>query len=103
MLTEELPKPIRFEWDEGNKTKSFLKHAITNDEAEEVFVNLNFVQKDEKHSNIEERFNILGVSHDGKIIFSVFTARGGKVRIISSRPASQKERNAYEKTAKKNT
>jgi hypothetical protein len=132
----DLPKPLNFEWDKGNKEKSLLKHGITNGEAEEVFLNFNLICADPKHSDIEERFNILGKSDNGKLILSCYTMRNNKskhlptgyftpqedykshsspqqvarysgkvldkIRIISSRPASRKERMTYEKTFKKN-
>lgn len=103
MLKLELKKPLEFEWDAGNKTKSFTKHGITNQEAEEIFGNFNIILSDDKHSSIENRFIILGKSDRGKIIFSSFTARNFKIRIISSRLASQKERNTYEKEFKENS
>ncbi len=103
MLFLELPEPLEFEWDSGNITKSFIKHGITNQEAEQAFVNLNLIQLDPKHSGIEQRFNIIGTSNFGKIIFSAFVIRRNKIRIISSRITSQKERLAYEKTFKENT
>lgn len=98
MQNLELPQPLQFEWDSGNQNKNLRKHGVTNDEAEEVFINLNLIWADIKHSGIEQRFNILGKSNNGKLIFSCYTLRDNKIRIISSRPASRKERNAYEKT-----
>jgi uncharacterized DUF497 family protein len=98
----DLPQPLNFEWDKGNKEKSLLKHGITNGEAEEIFLNFNLIWADPKHSDIEERFNILGKSDNGKLILSCYTMRNNKIRIISSRPASRKERITHEKTFKKN-
>lgn len=91
-----------FEWDIGNQNKSLRKHGITNSEAEEAFVNFNLIWPDEKHSGIEERFNILGQSNNSKLILSCYTVRKFKIRIISSRLGSRKERRAYEKAFKEN-
>ncbi len=98
----EIKNPIEFDWDSGNKNKSLLKHGITNNEAEEVFVNFNLIWPDEKHSDIEDRLNILGESDNRKLIISCYTVRNFKIRIISSRLASRKERISYEKAFKEN-
>lgn len=42
----DLPQPLNFEWDKGNKEKSLLKHGITNGEAEETFLNFNLIWTD---------------------------------------------------------
>ena len=52
---------------------------------------------DEKHSRAESRYKLLGKNNAGKILFIAFTIRGQKIRIISARSASQKERNTYGK------
>ena len=102
MVKLELRQPIEFEWDKGNQAKSFVKHRITNPEAEEVFLNFNIILEDLGHSGKEQRFIILGKCDNGKMIFSCFTVRANKVRIISSRLANKKERDLYEKAFKKN-
>jgi hypothetical protein len=101
MIVLELKQPIVFEWDKGNQAKSFAKHNITNPEAEEVFLNFNIILEDFQHSSIEQRFIILGKCDNGKMVFSSFTVRVNKVRIISSRLANKKERNLYEEAFKK--
>ena len=98
----ELPHPITFEWDAGNLTKSLTKHDVTNQEAEEIFFNFNIIFSDSKHSKKEERLLILGRSDNGKFVISSFTVRDSKLRIITSRAASKKERYIYEKTLKEN-
>lgn len=92
-----IPEPIQFEWDKGNIDKSFKKHGITNEEAEEVFVcSLTVLLEDEKHSGIEKRYLLLGKSEEGKLLSVIFTIRGRKVRVVSARPVSRKERRLYE-------
>lgn len=92
-------KLLEFEWDEGNIDKSYEKHGITTKEAEEIFLDRNLkVQKDIKHSQKEARFIAFGETSEGKILFTVFTMRDKKIRIISARRANKKERRRYEKT-----
>ena len=97
-----MPKPIVFEWDDGNKTKSFLKHNILQAEAEQAFFKRHFLKKDEAHSGFEDRFHIMGATNNGKILFISFTIRGNKIRIISARSADKYERKFYEKEVKEN-
>lgn len=92
-----LPKPVEFEWDKGNIGKNFKKHGITDKESEEVFKNAPvFVSLDKKHSTKEEvRYHALGQTNESKILFISFTVRENRIRIISARQASRKEREKY--------
>lgn len=93
MHKELLKMVLGFEWDEGNKTKNLDKHAITIEEAEQIFTNDSLALfPDEKHSSIEQRFGALGVTNNGRELSSVFTVRAFKIRVISIRPMSKKER-----------
>jgi uncharacterized DUF497 family protein len=90
-----------FDWDQGNARKN-EKHGVSQAEVEEVFSNRPlFVTRDEQHSQREERFLALGVSHAGRLLHVAFTMRGDekKVRPISARPMSRRERVIYEKAS----
>jgi len=87
-----------FDWDLGNVEKNLRKHAVSCMEVEEVFQRKNYVFLDERHSTeLEKRYVLFGETSKGRDLFVVFTMRGVKVRIISARPMSRKERNWYEK------
>lgn len=98
-----LELPLEFEWDNGNEDKNLVKHGITNEEAEQTFFNFNVALVDEAHSQKEERYQLIGESLSGKILFIVFTERSDKVRIISVRTANHKERKIYEKAKENST
>lgn len=92
-----------FEWDEENKDKNLHKHNVTIKETEEVFFNSpQSTFRDKKHSVVEQRYVIVGKSNAGRLLIVFFTIRSGKIRIISARDQSRKERKKYEK-AKNNT
>ncbi|MEK7617754.1 MAG: BrnT family toxin [Patescibacteria group bacterium] len=96
-----LPETLAFEWDGGNNEKNFLKHGLSNKECEDVFgVNEFLLLKDQAHSTIEDRYLVIGPNKLNKILVLAITLRGTRVRIISGRPASKKERIFYEKTFK---
>ncbi len=94
-----IPEPIQFEWDKGNINKNLKKHRVTNEEAEEIFVNNPLISKDPKHSTKrEKRYQSTGLTNKGKTLFISFTLRNNKIRIISARLASRKERKVYEQS-----
>ena len=87
-----------FQWDKGNSLKSWLKHRVTEGEAEQIFFNEPLLLvSDEKHSQEESRFRALGRTDGERYLFIVFTVRKDLVRIISARDMNKKEREAYEK------
>ena len=97
MIDPEIPEPIEFEWDRYNRTKVRLRHNIAPREAEQPFFNDHLIIFDEKHSVKEKRYQLIGETNDRRILFIVFTIRGQKIRVISARSASQKERINYGK------
>lgn len=93
----EFNKFTGFEWDTGNINKSFQKHGITPNEAEQVFLDNDILfLEDIKHSQKEDRFEAIGKIIKGDILFLAFTVRKDKIRIISARKANKKERRRYE-------
>jgi uncharacterized DUF497 family protein len=93
-----------FEWDEGNIDKNYIKHNVQWFECEQVFFDEHFyVGRDVKHSQKEERWLGLGKTYEGRKLCIIFTIRNKKIRIVSARDMSKKERKQYEKEIKKNT
>ena len=87
-----------FQWDQGNSLKSWLKHRVTEGEAEQAFFNEPLLLSvDEKHSQQENRFNALGYTNEGRCLFIVFALRDKLIRVISVRDMNKKERVVYEK------
>jgi hypothetical protein len=93
-------KAKEFEWDSFNTDKIRIKHHIEPFECEEVFFNSPFISFDDKHSAVEQRFFALGMTGIGKGLFIVFTVRNARLRIISARPMSRKERKIYHEKIK---
>ncbi len=88
-----------FEWDEAN-ISHIAKHNVIPDEAEEVFSDVDNVQDENiGHSTVEKRFLIIGKSQEGRLLYQIFTRRGDKIRVISSRDINKKEVALYEKEA----
>lgn len=92
------PGPISFDWDESNIEKNWKKHKVHYREAEEVFSNRQLkLFEDIKHSQKENRLIALGSTNQNRLLYIIFTMRNQKIRIISARDQSKKERRLYEK------
>jgi hypothetical protein len=95
-----LPDPVLFQWDEGNKDKSLIKHNVQNTEIEETFYDeKKKIFKDVVHSAQEKRYRVIGRTKTERLLFIVFTIRDQYVRVISGRDVNKKEVYLYEKTA----
>ena len=88
---------VAFEWDEGNAEKNWARHRTTVAECEQVFFNRPLVVADNAgHSHGETRFLVLGQSDGGRRLFIAATIRQDRIRVISARDMSRRERKAYE-------
>jgi len=88
---------LEFEWDARKALENLKNHRISFEEAKTVFNDpllLNF--PDLEHSEQEHRSINIGASSHARILLVVFTDRKGKIRLISSRKATAKERKIYE-------
>ena len=87
-----------FDWDDGNSIKNWLKHLVSQRECEQAFFNEpTIISFDEKHSQIENRYFLLGKTDSHRLLLLVYTVRENLIRVISARDMSKKERNIYEK------
>src|SRR5437763_3908124 len=88
---------LEFEWDEDKAKKNLKKHGVSVEEASAVFGDpLALTIPDPLHSEEEDRFITLGESHRRRLVVVVSTDRGDKIRIISARVATRRERRDYE-------
>jgi len=101
LTKKKLPsRPNVFDWDEGNQSKNWQRHKVDFTECEQVFlINKSKIKTyfDEKHSVSEQRWLALGVTEDGRRLSIFFTIRNSKIRVISARDMSKKEKMLYEK------
>ena len=92
-----------FEWDNHNADNIWNKHNVTPPECEQIFFNLPLiVADDEKHSKKEKRYYTLGHTDINRLLFVVFTIRKDRIRVISTRNMSRKERKVYQSHEKEN-
>ena len=86
-----------FEWDEGKAKLNFQRHKVSFEEGKTIFNDpVLFTFLDKEHSLDEERFINIGFSANGRILVLTHTERQDKIRIISCRRATERERRFYE-------
>ena len=88
---------LLFEWDPSKARVNVEKHGVTFGEASTCFGDpLSVTIPDPLHSGEEERYVLLGYSYCGRLLVVVHTDREDRVRIISARLATRKERRHHE-------
>jgi uncharacterized protein len=86
-----------FEWDPDKARDNEQKHGISFLEASEVFDDDHSSSvQDPDYSANEDRHLIFGISKQGKRLVVSYTERGDRIRLISARHMTSRERRAYE-------
>jgi uncharacterized DUF497 family protein len=89
---------LRFEWDARKAAANLKKHRVSFDEAETAFLDEEaLVIEDPDHSEVEDRFILLGLSAALRVLFVCHCVResGSLIRIISARRANRSEQEQY--------
>jgi uncharacterized protein len=90
---------LEFEWDPVKAELNLKEHRVSFDEATTVFRDtLSITISDPDHSDSEDRFIDIGMSHRMQMLVVSYTERKDKIRIISARRATKAERKNYEET-----
>ena len=88
---------LRFEWDLNKAEANLAKHDVSFEEALTVFADpLARIFPDDEHSVEEFREIIIGHSAGMHLILVSFVEIEERVRIISARKATRRERQDYE-------
>jgi hypothetical protein len=90
---------MRFEWDPSKAASNVKKHKVSFEVAQTVFYDDFAVQFfDEEHSIDEDRFLLLGMSSDARLLLVCHCERedGDVIRIISARKATETEATYYQ-------
>jgi uncharacterized DUF497 family protein len=89
---------LRFVWDAGKNLTNRRKHGISFEEAQTAFHDENaMVYFDPDHSEEEDRFILLGMSFQLRVLVVCHCYREGEsvIRIISARKADKREHESY--------
>lgn len=86
-----------FEWDPDKARANEGKHGVSFFEACEIFDDdHSSTVRDPDHSLDEDQYLIFGMSKDGRHLVVSYTERNGRIRLISARQMTPRERKAYE-------
>jgi uncharacterized DUF497 family protein len=87
---------LTFEWDAAKATENSIKHGVSFEEASTCFSDLEaLVVFDPDHSKEEDRYVLLGMSSEGRLLVVVHTDRSDIIRIINARLANRRETAKY--------
>ena len=88
---------MKFEWNLDKARSNLTKHGVSFDEATTVFGDLLAVTYlDPEHSGDEIRYLTFGHSSQSRLIVVAHTDRDDKIRVISARAMTRKEKKDYE-------
>jgi hypothetical protein len=88
---------LEFEWNPQKAAANLAKHAVSFEDAATVFGDpLGRIMADPRHSAEEERLVLLGLSESKHLLAVMYVSRGERIRIISARGATRRERRNYE-------
>ncbi len=88
---------MNFEWNPLKADINLKKHKVSFEEAKTVFSDtLSFTYPDPDHSIDENRYLIIGISKDSRILVISHTYRNDSIRIISAKSAKKREKKFYE-------
>jgi uncharacterized DUF497 family protein len=86
-----------FEWDPNKASHNLAKHGVSFEEAQTAFDdNLFLAFEDPDHSEGERRYILIGHSSRTRLLVVAYTERRSRIRLISAREATRRERRAYE-------
>ena len=84
-------------WDSVKAKTNRLKHGVFFSDLEPVFYDTNAISFEDRKSEGEARFIVIGLDSTARLIVVVYTYRDNIIRIISARKASKTEQKVYEK------
>jgi uncharacterized DUF497 family protein len=88
---------VVYEWHAAKAKANLQKHGVSFDDAATVFLDpLALTYPDPYHSGEEKREITIGRTAGHRIVFVSHCQRGNRLRIISARRATRRERSQYE-------
>ena len=89
---------MEFEWNQQKAKANLRNHGVSFEEAATVFEDaLAAIYEDPDHSAHERRYLMVGTSARGRLLHIAFADKGERIRIISARKVTKREREFYEK------
>jgi len=87
---------VESEWDPAKARANFTKHGVRFADAVTALEDDSALTMSDLSSVDEERWVTMGLDASGRLLVVVYTWRGERVRLISAREATPRERSQYE-------
>ena len=88
---------MEFKWHDEKCARNLAKHGVTFEEAATVFDDPLYIDFfGPAHSEDEQRYIRVGCSKRGRVLVVSYTERKQRIRLISARPATRREKQVYE-------
>ena len=85
---------MEIEWDNNKAASNLIKHKIDFEDAKNIFLDPNRLEREDKRDYDETRIQVIGIVNQ-VVLFVVYTKRNGRYRIISARRANKNEQRQY--------
>ena len=85
---------MEIEWDNNKAAANLIKHKIDFEDAKNIFLDPNRLEREDKRDYDETRIQVIGIVNQ-VVLLVVYTKRNGRYRIISARRANKNERRQY--------
>lgn len=82
-------------WDPAKAHANLARHGVAFADAELALWDPAGLTREDPDAEAEARFVTVGADALGRIVAVVYTHRGDDVRLISARPATRREKDAY--------
>ena len=87
---------MEYEWDPAKARRNLEKHGVDFADAVSALEDELALTVEDTHSVAEKRFVTLGTDPIGRLLVVVYSWRGERLRLISARKATGRERRQYE-------
>ncbi len=85
---------MEIEWDNDKATSNLIKHNIDFEDAKNIFLDPNRLEREDERDYGETRIQVIGIVNQ-VVLFVVYTKRENRYRLISARRANKNERQQY--------
>ena len=86
---------MAFEWDVAKNQTNIRKHGVSFETSKRIFEGPVLTWFDGRKDYGEDRYISIGKVESAAVVVIAHTYRDDRIRLISARPASRKERQAY--------
>jgi uncharacterized protein len=88
---------MNYEWDPEKAAANLRKHGIPLSYGVDVLEDAYALTREDASAQGEQRWVSVGVDGLGRVFTVVYTYRGERIRLLSARPATRREREYYER------